>query len=185
MEELRGLIGEMWLLLTTFRDKRSVGAAIEGWLGPMGLPQDFWFVEDGYHEVKAIGPASVRVRISSEHQLDADDLELVVLKVANTAESSGGSVNLPMLVTRTRRALADEGAGGDGLDERLTRLGVVLEESFYQDTWFVVTQATTYDVSRDFPAIRASDLPAGVSRVTYQLSLSEIGDFISSDTKVL
>lgn len=184
MEELRGLVGELWMLLTAFRDGRSVQAAIEGWLGPMGLPQDFWYVEDGYHEVKAIGPSTVRVRISSEHQLDASDLELLVLKVANCSEGTSGAVNLPTLVTRVRGALSDEASAPDGFEERLARLGVDLAEAFYSDTWFVVSHLTSYSVDHQFPAIRASTLQAGVSRVTYQIALTDISEFVRNETKV-
>ena len=100
MEELWGLVGELWLILNKFSTTRSIEAAIEGWLGPMGLPQDFWYDGDGFREAKAIGP-STRVKISSEHQLDADDLELIILQIANTDEQTVGAINVrPWLAER-------------------------------------------------------------------------------------
>jgi hypothetical protein len=36
MEELRGLVGELWLLLGEFSASRSMEDAVEGWLGPSG-----------------------------------------------------------------------------------------------------------------------------------------------------
>ena len=111
MDELRGLVGELWLLLGEFSNARTIGAALEGWLGPMGLPQDFWYPEDGFHEAKSIGPGATRIKISSESQLDADDLELLVLLVGSTDEKATGAVNLPTLVTsrpsRSRRRLGE------------------------------------------------------------------------------
>lgn len=184
MEELRGLVGELWLLSNVFREGRSVEAAVLGWLGPLGLPQDFWFAEDGFHEVKAIGPATVRVRISSENQLDTDHLELVVLKMANTDEQSAGAVNLPTIVNGLRAALSEDAASPDALEDRLSRMGVDVEDAFYQDTWFAVARVTTYEVTEDFPAVRASRLPVGISRVNYQIDLADLEDFMRSNSEV-
>lgn len=177
MEELRGLVGELWLVLNEFSDAVTVEAAIEGWLGPMGLPQDFWYDGLGYREAKAIGPSTTRVRISSEQQLDEEELDLLVLRIANTADQTIGAFNLPTLVGRARTALADMGASGDRLDERLSRLGVNLAEPFYLDTWFVLTGGAKYHVGPAFPRIVASTLPSGVGRVTYQIDLVEIQSF--------
>lgn len=184
MDELRGLIGELWSLRSVFGEGRSVEAAVAGWLGPLGLPQDFWFAEDGLHEVKAIGPATTRVRISSENQLDADNLELLVLQIANTGESSAGALNLPTLVNDVRTALSDGAFSPDAFEDRLSRLGVDVEDGFYQDLWFVVTRLTRYGVTDKFPAITASTLPTGVSRVKYQIELIDIAGFARSDREV-
>lgn len=184
MEELRGLVGELWLLVGEFCISRPMDAALEGWLGPLGLPQDFWYLESGYHEVKTIGPSTTQVRISSEAQLDASPLELLVLRVANTAAGTVGAVNLPTLATRVTTALTELSVGTVGLTERLHRLGVNLSEPLYHDTWFVVTQVQSYSVTPDFPAIRASQLDPGVARVSYQLELSSVSDFMQRTVNV-
>ena len=185
MEELRGLIGELWLILYYFSKDRSLDAAIEGWLGPLGLPQDFWYADDGYSEAKSIGPSTTRIKIASERQLDASDLDLIVLLVGNTDEQSSGAVNLPTLTVRVQAAIADS-AGTDGhFQERLTRLGVDLRHALYQETWFVVSQVTHYDVRADFPAIRASSLTPGIDRVSYQIDLAAIDEFIHLSTEVV
>jgi hypothetical protein len=184
MEELRGLVGELWLILNEFSRTRSIEAAIEGWLGPMGLPQDFWYDGDGFREAKAIGPSTTRVKISSEHQLDEDDLDLIVLQIANTDEQTVGAVNLPAMVGRASTALSDVGASADALQERLARLGVDVTEAFYQDTWFVVTRMTNYGVDGGFPRIMASTLPTGVTRVIYEIELVAIEEFKRSETEV-
>ena len=177
MEELRGLVGELWLLIHEFSKIRPIHAALEGWLGPMGLPQDFWYPEDGFHEVKSIGPGTTRIRISSESQLDVEELELLVLLIGNTDEMTPGAVNLPKLVSHVSAELGDAAASADALQERLDRLGVNLAESFYHDTWFHVSRITAYDAGPGFPAIRASELPEGLSRVSYQIESSTIEDF--------
>lgn len=177
MEELRGLIGELWLILNEFTATMPMSAAVEGWLGPMGLPQDFWYASNGFHEAKSIGPSTSRLRISSEHQLDEDDLELIVLQVATTDDQTVGAMNLPSMVAKVRTSLTESAASAEGLDERLARLGVDLAETFYQDTWFLPTRKTIYNVGSDFPRIAASALSGGISRVTYQLDLVDLEEF--------
>jgi len=184
MEELRGLIGELWLVLGEFAKDRSIEAALEGWLGPMGLPQDFWYSEDGYHEAKSIGPATTRIKISSEYQLDAEHLELLVLLVGVADEQAPGAVNLPTLVNRALAVLSDAAASPGPLNDRLQRLGVDVSESFYRDTWFVVKRLTSYDAGDDFPAIRATGLTEGITRLTYQIELASIERFKRSAVEV-
>lgn len=184
MDELRGLIGELWLVENRFSVSRPIGTAVAGWLGPMGLPQDFWYAEDGYHEAKAVGPATAHVRIASEHQLDVDELQLLILQVATVTEQTPGAVNLPTIVLRIRSALAEDGASTDDLDSRLDRLGIDLAEPFYQDTWFLVSRVNDYRVDVAFPRIAASTLPGGIGRVSYQLELADLEPFKISEQVV-
>lgn len=185
MEELRGLVGEMWLLLSRFSDTRSMTSTIDGWLGPMGLPQDFWYAESGYHEAKSIGPATTKLKISSEYQLDAEELELLILFVGNCDERVPGALNLPTLVARVMAQLAAAGDSDEAFQLRLQRLGVDASQAFYQDTWFVVERVSAYDAGGEFPAIRASSLSTGISRVTYQIELAQIAEFLRSTTEVV
>lgn len=184
MEELRGLVGELWLVLNWFTGDRTVEHALEGWLGPLGLPQDFWFEQDGYHEAKCVGPSTSSVKISSAEQLDQPIMELLVLVVATTDEAQPNALNLRTLVTRIQEALAADGASERSLLEKLDHLGVDLNASFYQDTWFVVAGVNAYRVDEDFPAIRASALPNGLNRVRYQIELDAIEEFCTSTVHV-
>lgn len=184
MDELRGLIGELWLVSNRFSLSRSMEAAVVGWLGPLGLPQDFWYPEDGFHEAKSIGPLTTRIKVTSEQQLDAADLELLVLRVANTDDAAEGAVNLLKLVSKLRAGLTAEAISHDILEERLTALGVDLGDPFYEDTWFVVSSLTRYSVTDGFPAIRASGLPEGLDRVKYQLTVSDLAEFLVEEAKV-
>ena len=63
-------------------------------------------------------------------------------------------------------------------------LGVDVEDAFYHDTWFAVARVTTYEVTEDFPAVSASALPVGISRVNYQIDLADLEDFMRSNSEV-
>jgi len=184
MEELRGLVGELWLILNRFAPAMDIDAAIEGWQGPLGLPQDFFYPTEGFFEAKSIGPSTTRLRISSAEQLDVDNLRLLVLIAAGTSESSAGATNLPSLLSQVRDQLSTSGASDVSLNLRLERLGVDVNHPFYRDTWFSLSRVSEYRVGPEFPAIRASLLQAGVEQVRYQLSVDSIAEFRESTMEV-
>ena len=176
MDELRGLVGELWLVLHEFSSGHSILDALHGWFGPLGAPQDFWYEDSGHHESKSIGPSAAAVKISSENQLDTLDrqIELIVLVAPTVAEATSGSVNLVRLVEEVKERLDSVSEPYTELELRLEHLGVDLSETFYADTWFSITSMARYEVSETFPAIRASQLPAGVERVRYWVNLNDI-----------
>lgn len=177
LDTLRGLVGELWFLIHRCADGRPFDQALEGWSGPLGAPQDFWFRESGFHELKSIGAGSRTVKITSAEQLDEDQLELVVLLLPQVPEGSGNAVNLLDLVGRAKGLLDLVDAPADDLEMRIKRMGVDLTDPYYAETWFEVRSLSTYDVPPDFPAIRASQLPLGVERVRYQVHLPAIEQF--------
>lgn len=179
LDELRGLVGELWLVLNRFAAVSGVEQAILGWLGPLGAPQDFWYTTSGYHEAKAVGPSATRIKISSAHQLDETDMELLVLQVPQVVETDPGALSLVTLVKATNAALEDAGSSTAELNLRLKRMGVDLDNPYYSDTWFAVTTIEHLVVTADFPAIRHSQLPVGLDRVRYSLDRTAIGPFVT------
>lgn len=181
-EALRGLVGEVWLLLNRFSKDRPIDEAIVGWLGPLNAHQDFWYEASGLHEAKAIGPTMSAVKVSSEYQLDPldENLELIVLSVADAPETAVGAVNLVQLVAQVKSALDHISASEDDLRLRMARLGVDLKHPYYAEHWFVMSSLSTYSVGSEFPAIRASDLPQGINRTIYRIDLASIEPFKTS-----
>lgn len=179
IEELRGLVGELWLLLHRFAARMPIDRAISGWLGPLNAPQDFWYEESGFHEAKSIGPTTTHVRISSANQLDEPGMELIVLQVPQVAETVTGAVNLASLVRQATAGLNAVGVPPDELDLRLKRMGVDITHPFYAENWFRISVVQTFVVTETFPALRQSSLPSGVERVRYSLARSNITPFLS------
>ena len=181
-EELRGLVGELWLLLNRFAMQRPIDQAITGWLGPLGAHQDFWYEASGLHEAKSIGPTMSAVKITSEFQLDPldEDLELIVLRVPDASEDAAGAFSLQTLVAEVDQALEAASVGRDDLETRLARLGVDLDNKYYSDNWFLVSSVANYSVPNEFPSIRASRMDEGVEKVVYRVELGVIESFKTS-----
>lgn len=183
IDELRGLVGELWLVLERFVPRMAVEEAIGGWFGPLGAPQDFWYATSGFHEAKSIGATAAFIEISSAEQLDQPNMELIVLRVPQVSESADGAVTLVTLVQRVADLLDAAQLDHSELETRLKRLGVDLTDPYYAETWFAITAETDYVVEDAFPAIRASKLDLGVSNVTYRLAVGAIGAFQQVNTE--
>lgn len=186
LDELRGLVGEVWVATNHFDTSHDALEIIEAWVGPHGHPQDFAFAALGTFEVKSIGPTSRRIKITSAEQLDSPGLplELVVLTVPNASESTPGAVTLVQLAHALRAKYVDAGGDPAGFDIKFDALGVNLSHLFYSETWFSVDAIQTYEVNNDFPAIRASALPPEISGVQYQIARSAITPFERSSRTI-
>jgi hypothetical protein len=184
LEELRGLVGELWVALHRFGKMMPMDEVIAGWLGPLNAPQDFWYESSGFYEVKSIGPSVSQLKISSAHQLDERSMALLVLQVPQVTEADTGAFNLVTIVKEVRRALWASGNGTDDLDIKLRRMGVDLVNSHYGEIWFRVDVVETFDVTDDFPAIRHSALPAGVELVRYSVDRKSISQFLVATERV-
>lgn len=186
LEALRGLIGELWMLVHHFGSQMSATDALAGWLGPLGQPQDFYFPETGLLEAKAVGPTATTVRISSAEQLDplGETLTLAVLETPEVPAATPGAVNLPTIAGQFRRAVIASGGDPAELQSRLSRLGVDVGDPQYEDRWFAVTSVSFFTVDQHFPAIRSSSLPGGVSRVTYQVDRNSLAPFLTTTRQI-
>jgi hypothetical protein len=178
LEALRGLVGELWYLLHRHAPgERTFAQGLDGWLGPLGEPQDFWSSGSGLHEVKSVGPSATAVKISSAEQLDPPELHLTVLELPQVSEGEVGGMTLVGLVAEVADRLAAEDHTPDDLKMRLKRLGVDTADAWYGEQWFRVDSVAKFEVSEGFPRIRARDLSGGVGRVRYQIARAALEPF--------
>jgi hypothetical protein len=172
--ELRGLYGELWFLRTIAIPAYGAIDAINGWNGPRGAPQDFQ-LGSGLVEVKAILPGIHSVSISSAEQLEngASPLQLAVVSLHPSKELS-----LPGLIENIRQELEGSLGGLSEFELRLAEAGYA-DRPEYERIRFSVDQIRFYLVSEGFPRIMSSQIPSGISRLTYDLDLHKCGEYRS------
>lgn len=176
-EELRGLVAELWVAVRILSPGRSMADVTRGWLGPFGSPQDFT-IDGASFEVKAVRQHATKVAISSAAQLSADgDLELCCLVLADAGPDDPGAFSLPGLAAELIRGSVIAGGTDDEVVRRLARLGVDLADRYYASRLFSAGHFIRYDVSGDFPCVRAESLPLGVANVTYTIDLSAMAPY--------
>lgn len=172
--EIKGLTAELLHLRGKLADEsRGSEELIHAWLGPTGADQDFIF-SDSCVEVKAIGPNSEVVSISSLQQLHSPlPIQLCVwtLRRAAPGETSAWSLN-QLVLDIEQRLHASPGALSTFRD-RLLSAGYV-GHSFYERVVFEPMREETFPVGDAFPKLTESMVPKGVHSAAYAISLHEI-----------
>jgi len=183
MEELRGLIAELWFALRVVAPKSTPEEALIAWAGPLGAPQDFLFPDGSLAEIKAIHSQARAIKISSPEQLDPvgdSDLDLVTIGLEECPFGTVGSVSLPELLAEFQDELTKTPDRLEDLDRRLRALGV--SKTFRTlSTPFLVTSSRRYEVTEGFPRIRRADVALGIEGVKYELEIRAIRDFAIAD----
>jgi hypothetical protein len=172
--QLRGLFGELWFLKTVAMIRFDHLTAVYGWNGPLGASQDFQ-LGDALVEIKTVLPGTHSVSISSADQLENGTVPLQ-LAVVSIDISQG--ISPVELVKQLRQELVSTLVALTEFDIRLAELGYT-DRPEYEQVRFAVQSIHYYPVTEAFPRIMLSHLPAGVSRVTYDLDLLQCGQYRS------
>ncbi|VIO67304.1 PD-(D/E)XK motif protein [Bradyrhizobium ivorense] len=176
-DEIRGLFAELTTIRSLVQDyslpREDVIAA---WQGPLRKPQDFEFPQVAI-EVKAFGgERGNTVQISSEHQLQVANIPLYLIAVELfDGGSDAAKASLNSLVKEVQELLLESAART--FRDRLAIAGYV-ELPEYDVIEFVTGRLEVYHVTDEFPAIRASGLRSGISRVRYELDLGLARQFL-------
>lgn len=170
--QIKGLIGELYVLKNIIIPKYGAEVAITSWCGPIGADRDFELT-DSWYEVKAISLSKDFITISSIDQLDMDiEGKVTVVRLEKMSENNNESFTLNSLIDEIGNDLTDLdvrmifyskliGANYDHSDERL-------------DVPYIVYDIELYKVDDSFPKIVRSKLPVEISNGTYNLSISGI-----------
>jgi len=175
-EEIVGLAGELILISKLVRVSQSLW---QGWNGPLGSARDYsWGTID--IEAKASRMAGdSKLTVNGLDQLEPEEGRELLIHHCVLTENPTGAIHIPGLIDEIRQQILDP----EAFDERLITAGYLCEQ---RDLWlehrFTLHGSTIYRVCDDFPRIRKRDfpdgtLPAGVSKLRYDIQLSNCSDF--------
>lgn len=180
-DTIKGLFGELYILKSLVLNSKStkINDTLRSWQGPYDKGHDFIFDEKNI-EVKTKSIAKVKVRISSEYQLEQElgkKLELVVISVEHDLVNG---VSLSNLIEFIRisviKCLGDITILLDALNQKNLSFKNMHE---YDTHRYVFVKKDTYDPSLDdFPRIIKSSLPNSINEVKYSLNLTLLDSFL-------
>lgn len=175
-----GLYGELHLLHRHLEVSAGPQAALEAWHGPTGADCDFELkgVAIEVKTTSARGP--LRVRITSERQLDDRGLDRLYLAIVTARLVPGGGESLPQLIQDIRTSMAANAGALADFEEKLTQTGYLDAHADQYPAGYHVQALSTFRVGPGFPRIIDRDLPTGVGDVSYVISLSGCADFQES-----
>lgn len=172
--QVKGLIAELLFLeATLIAGKRLPLETITAWVGPSGADQDFQFADEAV-EVKAIGPGSDGVSISSLQQLESTlGIRLNVLTMRSASPGEEAAIGLNELVPRIEGRLA---VSPDALALFKGKLleAKYVESPYYDSILFQVLATEEFQVTAAFPKLTPRLVPEAVTSATYVLSLDSI-----------
>lgn len=170
--QIRGLCGEL-LYLRTLVESIGALAAVSAWVGPSRADQDFQAQSHAW-EIKTIRPGCDVIKISSETQLDTKlrSVDLVVIELGNCAVASQGAFTLNSMVGEIQSLLKPNYQARLLFDDLLFKAGYILRPE-YDALNLVVRNVAVFGVRVGFPCITPRCLPVGVSKVKYELNLTE------------
>lgn len=173
--EIMGLIGELLFLRDYMIPARGIDVALDSWVGPEKTHKDFSDQQDWF-EIKTIIFGKESVRISSIEQLDSDvDGTLVIYELEKMSPSYEG-IKINQLVNNIISLLTNS-------SQRETFMAKLQLYNFdfsneYDAIVYVLKSRNMYRVdSKNFPRLQRIILPEAISRVQYELLLSEIEPF--------
>ena len=173
--EIMGLIGELLFLRDYMIPERGIDMALESWMGPEKTHKDFSCQQDWF-EIKTISFGKESVRISSIEQLDSDiEGALIVYELEKMSPSFDG-IKIIQLVNSIIALLKNPSQR----ELFMAKLQLYSFEFSNENDNLVFALKNTYkyriDVV-DFPRLHRSLLPNAITRVQYELLLSEIESF--------
>lgn len=174
-ERQRGLFGELVVLKRLLKSTASQSRVIDSWQGPSGASQDFRALDSAVEVKTVLGDGRV-VAVSSAYQLDTLGLSRMFLLCIALEESGSDAVSLPQCVDSVKACLPTDLQAT--FSAKLLLAGYMeSQRDLYAYPTFRVKSVEAYNAMGPFPAIRASILPPPIRQVSYEVDLSQCGDY--------
>lgn len=176
MPEIKGLIGELYVLQYFMIPKYGESNAIKSWMGPELSHKDFE-INDTWYEIKSVSESSNSILISSVEQLDSElDGQLYIIRLEKTNALVKKSLTLNKIVSKITTILNDI----DDLNlfrKKLDLAGYEYRKE-YDDIAFIYKGMEIYSVNSSFPRITREMIPLEVNNVSYSLLLQKLQEFL-------
>jgi hypothetical protein len=177
LENQKGLIGEL-LLFNSFLDENyPIDSLLESWTGPDYEDKDFLFGSKGI-EVKFTSSKTPKIRITSERQLDAQNLSHLYLILYGAEQVKDRGFSLNSIIEQIRNKIAGNHSALKLFNERLILVGYFDEDIENYDSQYALKMNYKYSVDNDFPKLVSSDLATGIYNASYYIELSAIESFM-------
>lgn len=184
LENQKGLIGELFLFNSFLDENYPIDNLLESWTGPDYEDKDFLFGSKGI-EVKFTSSKTPKIRITSERQLDSQNLShlYLILYVAEQVKDKGFSLN--SIVEQIRNKISSNHNALKFFNERLIVAGYSDGDYDNYNSQYALKMNYKYSVDNDFPKIVSSDLASGIYNASYYIELSAIEKFIVNVESVI
>lgn len=184
IQQQKGLIGELLFMNFLLDNQKSAFITLHGWTGVDFEDKDFVFGSLGV-EVKMTSSKNPRIKISSERQLDSQNLNELYLVLYSTEEVRQNGFSLNSLIEQTRQKISANAEELKFFDERLLLAGYLDDDREYYNKMYSLKRAFSFTVNEHFPKILKSQIPLGIYDTSYFIELSAAEPFIVETESIL
>ena len=169
--EIMGLLGELMFLRDYMIPKYDVQEALDSWMGPEKTHKDF-STDDIWFEIKTINSGKESVKISSIEQLDSSVSGYLVVFALEKMSPSYDGLTLNTIVDGILSKMTSH-IQKDLFISKLELYGYDFSPD-YNNYVYSLTMETIYLVDESFPRLKRDQVPISITKVQYELALSEI-----------
>ena len=183
-EQQKGLIGELLFFNCLLDNQKTSANVLNAWTGADFEDKDFTFRTTGI-EIKFTSSKTPKVKISSERQLDTQNLNelFLILYTAEEVKENGFSLN--SIIEQTRQKLSANTEELKFFNERLLLIGYFEDDKAHYNKMYSLKKTFSFIVAADFPKIVKSQIPLSIYNVSYSIELSAIEKFIVEKDTIL
>ena len=175
--EIMGLLAELLFLQDQLFPKYGIDNALDSWTGPEKTHKDF-SLEDTWFEVKSISSGKESVTISSIEQLDGEVRgHLVVYKFEKMSPSYNGLKLLSVIASILSKISTP--IQKEVFMSKLELFDFDFSPE-YNNFVYALTDYSVYNVKDVFPRLKRAEIPLPISKVQYDIILSDIEKFKES-----
>lgn len=180
-EEQRGLYGELFFLQKCLKSNMDFLKVIDTWNGPEKGAKDFLSDKWGVEIKTSTGNNPQKIQISSEKQLDSENLESLFLFHINLEEIASG-ITLNGLVENIIELLKDDYISYNRFRNKLLEAGYFDEHrNLYETPRYYVKKGHFYLIEKEFPRIQKAEIRDGVEEVKYSIIIEQCSTFTVSE----
>lgn len=180
-EAIKGLFGELSVLKELVLESKSskINDTLKSWQGPFDRGHDF-ILENKNIEVKTKNFSSVKVKISSEYQLEVElgkGLELIVISIDDDAING---IALSNIIESIRIEVIKKLGDLTIFIEALKQKNLTFKNMHEYDNYkYIQKRKDNYNPCMDsFPRLIKSNLSSSITEVNYNLNLSMLDEFL-------
>lgn len=173
----QGLYGELLYLKEAV--ERNGIAAVYSWTGPDAETHDFYFGANAVEIKTTSSKAPYNVIISSEYQLDNNDIsgDLFLIFFALHKSKATGET-LPEIISKLKTLFSADVSALQDFQLRLVKYGYIENHAELYPYGYTLRERQQFWIKDDFPRITHQIIPSGVGSVTYSLSLSNCSNYM-------
>lgn len=183
IEQQKGLIGELLFLNYLLKNNKSASSILYAWSGSDFEDKDFVFGSVAI-EIKLTTSKHPKIKITSERQLDTENLSNLFLILYTTEEVNENGFSLNSLVDQTQQNISTN-EERIFFNERLLLLGYREGDRENYNKMYSLKKSFVFKVTDEFPKIVKSQLQLGVYNTSYSIELSAVEKFILEFEKIL